>query len=509
MDELEPIGDFLVCRNRDGDPISLRRVAEEIVCLGFAPHQNRIVEIHVIADTDHLKGNGKLSFLERGWNAGTLITDGFSEILTTKEDNGLFYYVTDVNDGEFLTDYILRNGPLLPATSLALVSKFVESLIEIEPHYRLLLGLKLERLMIVLKDSSYLTLRAIDLGLARPEPRGINEFEISEMLAEVSRHLFHLLTGRPYADGRMDLIDQISSETPLIGSLLAKTIEPKKSEVSSFEEYSKLLKDCYTDVADGLTLKSAIVAYPKIRPRLTLQREIFEKANFKKRLEDASITIEASDSERFEYPYSSIATKADGRRGRLSWFPSTNVLPMLSIGDESILAPGFGYHFVPSAAGLSLQHFLVQRNHQPDPIDSIRILNTLAQQIDSGDIGEEPFSYHQLWLDFSESNDEINDIAKLEVAKWPEFRFIIFPNPDTNTLLCRPPFESDEASAPNPLLSFIETARRLLSESDESIQKFLDESVRLVRSESAKHQSCASLLVNLADHLEECSNSDH
>ena len=149
-----------------------------------------------------MEGNGKLSFLERAWNAGTIHNHCFQKILATADDDGIFFYATDINEGEFLTDYIVRNDPVEPHTALALSLDLIDSLVEVEPHYRLLLGLQLENLMVVLEKSAYLTLRIIDLGLGRQEPRGMNDFETIDLLADVSRQLYYLLAGRPYAVGQ-------------------------------------------------------------------------------------------------------------------------------------------------------------------------------------------------------------------------------------------------------------------------------------------------------------------
>jgi len=55
--------------------------------LDLTPKANRFVELHVIGDTEQMKVNGKLSFLEHAWNAGAMHSHCFQKILAAADDD--------------------------------------------------------------------------------------------------------------------------------------------------------------------------------------------------------------------------------------------------------------------------------------------------------------------------------------------------------------------------------------------------------------------------------------
>lgn len=121
-----------------------------------------------------------------------------------------------------------------PHTALALSLDLIDSLVEVEPHYRLSLGLQLKNLMVVLENLAYLTLRILDLELGRPEPRGMNDFETTDLLADVSRQLYYLLAGRPFTVGRPGQVEALKNADPAVIKLPSDTIEPETGSVDTF-----------------------------------------------------------------------------------------------------------------------------------------------------------------------------------------------------------------------------------------------------------------------------------
>ncbi|NNE90789.1 MAG: hypothetical protein HKN23_04010 [Verrucomicrobiales bacterium] len=504
MPELETIGEIQICQNEtDGGPVSLRRVPEEVVCLGYDPAAGKLVEVHVAGDKGQFKSGGHLSFMERGWNAAVLESPVFQRVTAVGEDDGLLFYVTAINEGEYLTDYLVRNGPVPLVTAVGLVLDLIEGLVEIEPHYRLLLGLKFGHVMLVLNGNAYLQLRILDLGIARPESHRLNEFETTQVLAEVSRLLFYLITGRPYKSAQADQIEKLALPDDL-ASFLKDTINPETCSIGTFETAGERLQAVFQEIAEGSSWRNSRVASPETRPRLTLQREVYDKIETEEQLKKHGFVFDPPSKRVFEFPYSRNAV-LDGKPGRLILLPGPKIVPETPKDPGLGEGNGFYWLFRNKSNGISLRELLIRRGHKPPVIESILILDGLAERLDAKAMAAVPISTDQVWLDVpKKSSAEVLQLAEQQIDEWNEGKIFVSVLPITST--------ENLVSSDSPLgeipadqilrMSFLRIAGEVLEGCPGTVRDFLDQKVEGVQNNAEGTESCTAILIAIADFLD-------
>ncbi|MCV5870182.1 hypothetical protein OFN61_33530, partial [Escherichia coli] len=74
----------------------------------------------------------KKSAFDRARQASEIRGHAFMRILEVGEDQGMVYYTSNLNDGEFVEDYVRRRGAVAPATALALVYQLLDDLLQLQ-----------------------------------------------------------------------------------------------------------------------------------------------------------------------------------------------------------------------------------------------------------------------------------------------------------------------------------------------------------------------------------------
>ncbi len=103
-------------------------------------------------------------------------------------------------------------------------------------------------------------------------------------------------------------MEALKNVDPAVIKLLSDTIEPETGSVDTFERYQELLESAYNKGTKDLPRRSAIAATPKTRPRLTMQREVFDRVGANDQLNSASFDLEPSVGV-FECPYALNAVR--------------------------------------------------------------------------------------------------------------------------------------------------------------------------------------------------------
>jgi hypothetical protein len=133
------------------------------------------------------------------WAAGAR-GQSFMTILDVGMDDGMAYYVTNLNDGEFVQDYVRRRGAVPTVASLALVHQLLQELGKAEEEGQLLSTVCLEKVLLTSQEEEYLQLRLFDYGLSQPRSEAFGQHN-SRLVSEACRLLFLLMTGQAYKGG--------------------------------------------------------------------------------------------------------------------------------------------------------------------------------------------------------------------------------------------------------------------------------------------------------------------
>ncbi|MFC5453583.1 hypothetical protein [Prosthecobacter fluviatilis] len=163
--------------------------------------------------------------------ASGLRGQSFMRILDVGMDDGLAYYVTGLNDGEFVQEYVRRRGALPVVTSLALVKHLLQDLVKIDASLHLHSTLCVERVLVTSQEEEYLQLRLFDYGLSQPAPPA-SALGVSRLVGETCRLLFLLLTGQPYSSGNPEDFSTIAELPANLRFVIKSVLTTRPADVS-------------------------------------------------------------------------------------------------------------------------------------------------------------------------------------------------------------------------------------------------------------------------------------
>ncbi|MDI1313508.1 hypothetical protein [Prosthecobacter sp.] len=206
--------------------------------------------------------------------AAAVRSHSFMTILEVGMDDGLAYYVTNLNDGEFVQEYIQRRGALPTVTSLALVHQLLQDLGKAEGQVQLLSTMSLDRLLVSSQEEEYLQLRLFDYGLSQPRSDASSQ-NSSRLVDEACRLLFLLMTGQAYSGGNPDDFGVIA-ELPASLRFTIKSVLTRRP--ADFSISIKALRDevreaicSYVTLVQARNPKMLLVADPSTLPISHLQ----------------------------------------------------------------------------------------------------------------------------------------------------------------------------------------------------------------------------------------------
>jgi len=141
--DLEQFGRYLICQGSDGAPVMFKGVPNEMLCLAYDPETLGLVELHILPESEDFAPQAQQSFTERAWMASGLHSPCCCKILDVGNCDGLHYYTTEVGDGESITSFIKRNGPMDTSLTLGLTIQLTDAIFQMQSKARLLQGLNL------------------------------------------------------------------------------------------------------------------------------------------------------------------------------------------------------------------------------------------------------------------------------------------------------------------------------------------------------------------------------
>lgn len=208
VSEIESFGHLMIARRAGGEPVELVRSPDEVVFLAFDASIKRLVELHILRSGKTLDSVAKKSAFDRARLASELHGPGFMRILDVGEDQGLVYYTSNLNDGEFISDYILRRGPLQPSIVFTLVFQLLDDLLQLRGYRRVITQMRLDRVVMTTLEDTFLQLRIYDYGLSSNEEENQDS---SRQVIEICELMFLMLTGKKFAGDSPDRYPSLTS----------------------------------------------------------------------------------------------------------------------------------------------------------------------------------------------------------------------------------------------------------------------------------------------------------
>lgn len=195
--DFQQFGNLSVAHRTGGGPVELIRSKDEVVFLAFDNRIRRLVELHVLRGGNTLDTAMKRSAFERARQALEIRGHAFMRVLEVGEDQDMVFYTSNLNDGEFVEDYVKRRGAVAPATALALVYQLLDDLLLLRGMERLVSRMHLDRVLVTTLEDTFLQLRVFDYGLSQMDA-GSEAQSGARLVVEACRLIFLLLTGQPH-----------------------------------------------------------------------------------------------------------------------------------------------------------------------------------------------------------------------------------------------------------------------------------------------------------------------
>ena len=311
MSEATPqFGNLSISRRADGKPVVLQRGADETTFLAFDNRIRRLVELHVLGAQRELTDTGKLSAQARGQLACEVRLPSLMRVLEVGEDNGLLYYTSNLNEGEFVEDYIQRRGALSAPTTFAMVFQLLEDLLQLKNRYpRLISGLTLNHLLVGTVEDTFLQLRVVDYGLAYAELD--DEPDSSELVREICQLLYLMLTGKAHAGDSLDRVPILTQLPTSLRTSLRASLGGQSNAPSSLEKIRDEVREAFSILSGGMqskNLRKHLVVIGPLQPESQLQSLLLENVPVQT-IFGTHFHVEEADQPR-RYPFSIPAVNA-------------------------------------------------------------------------------------------------------------------------------------------------------------------------------------------------------
>ena len=246
MANREKFGQFEVAHRADGQMIELPRSPGEMVLIAFDVRLKRLVELHVIKSASKFNARDKHALLELVKIARETANGSFMRILDIGEDDGVPYYSTSLNDGEFLEDYILRRGALPAATAFSLLLPLLDDIIGLHKQPGIAAALSLTRIQIGLLEDTFLHLKGLDFGFSTQVKNDDAALHGSRLVRECCAALFLMLVGKASAGEDCDQYQALTGLPTALRMLMRSSLsmsENASPSIKRFRDDSKRSKN--------------------------------------------------------------------------------------------------------------------------------------------------------------------------------------------------------------------------------------------------------------------------
>ncbi len=467
--KLEQFGRYLICQGPDGAPVTFKGVPNEMLCLAYDPETLGLVELHILPESEDYAPEAQQSFTERAWMASGLHGPCCCKILDVGNSGGLYYYTTEVGDGEAITSFVKRNGPLDTTLTLALTIQLTDAIFQMQSKARLLQGLNLGRLQVVTTKDSHLALQMADCSLACAEKQEAFKLKPRKLISDIAQIFYYLLTAKPYhpKDGDDQLADLDSVPTN-VKFILKHTLDPaSENGPTSLADFRKELRDAYSAVSSKISTGTRFQPSPvpkRLLPAFRLKQKLFSELDVKKEYGDQYEITEASEEEFHIYTETAEFLQGDTPvETSIQVLPRSHIWPDMDCKrlEENLakIDPELHPYLLPvreiretkqailiveePTVGFSLPDILTLRNYKLEPIESIILLNYIRHAINQARENRIPIlglSIYSIQIHFLNATQfRTRELQKRRIDHWPEFMLKLRCYPTTEGLIASPP----------------------------------------------------------------------
>jgi len=309
VEDFQQFGSLSIAHRAGGAPVELERSKDEIVFLAFDNRIRRLVELHVLRGGSSLDAAAKRSAFDRAKQASEIRNPTFMRILELGEDEGLVYYTSNLNDGEFAESYVKRRGATTPLTSLALVFQLLDDLLQLKGCERLVSRMRIERVLVTTLEDTFLQLRVVDYGLSLPDEAQSQSG--GRLVVEACKLLFLLLTGQPYQGENPDRFTALTQLPMSLRTTMRTALSDPGNAPTSIEKLRDDVREACSALASSAQsrmLRKNLVVNPSLLPVSQLQDMLLENVPVENIL-GTRFRVENAEHVR-RYPFSIPATNA-------------------------------------------------------------------------------------------------------------------------------------------------------------------------------------------------------
>ncbi|MBL9132218.1 MAG: hypothetical protein JNG86_13525 [Verrucomicrobiaceae bacterium] len=305
VEEIQQFGSLCIARRADGKAVEISRSQDELVFLAFDTKIRRLVELHVLRAGGAVDAAAKRSAFDRARQASEIRSHSFMRILEVGEDNGLVYYTSNLNDGEFVQDYIARRGALSASTAFAMIHQLLDDLLLLKKagYQRLVSRMRLSHLLVGTLEDTFLQLRVFDYGLSQPDTGG--GIDSGRLVAELCDVVFLLLTGQVYRGENPDRFPTLTQLPMNLRTTLRAALTDPLNAPASLEKLREDVREAFsslTSSSQGRNLRKHLVVIGPLQPCSQLQEILLENVPVQTMLGNR-FKVEAADNAR-RYPFS-------------------------------------------------------------------------------------------------------------------------------------------------------------------------------------------------------------
>lgn len=466
--DLEHFGRYLISLGSDGSPATFTGAANEMLCLAFDPETLNLVELHILPESENFCPEAEKSFTQRAWMAASLHSPCCCKILDVGCSDGLHYYTTEISDGESITSYVKRNGPLDTPLTLALTIQLTDVIFQMQSKARLLQGLNLGRLQVISTQSSHLALQIADCSLACEEKQPAVGIKPAKLISGIAQILYFLLTAKAYrpkgGDQQLSKLDTLPANVKFI---LKHTLGPPSANAPSLAGFRKELRVAYSAVSPKITKRSRFTPPPvpkRLLPAFRLKQKLFSGLDLKKEFAGLYQIAEAAEDDHriytataeFELNGAPVETNIQILPREQTW-PAIDVKKLQH--DLAKIDPAIHPYLLPvreikeadqailiveePTIGFSLADILTLRHNKLEPVETVILLNYLRHAINQARENKIPIlglSIHSIQIHFpQETKFRTRDLQKRRIDHWPNFLLKLRCYPTTEGLISSPP----------------------------------------------------------------------
>ena len=278
IEDFQQFGSLTVAHRTGGASVELVRSEDEVVFLTFDNRIHRLVELHVLRGGNTLDVAMKRSAFDRARQASEIRGHAFMRILEVGEDQGMVYYTSNLNDGEFVEDYTKRRGAVAPATALALVYQLLDDLLQLQGYQRLVSRMHLDRVLVTTLEDTFLQLRVFDYGLSQMDA-GTEVQSGARLVVEACRLIFLLLTGQPYAGENPDRFPALTQLPMGLRTAVRAALSDPENAPASIEKLRDDVREAFSALSSNIkarNFRKHLVVTPSLLPQSQLQELLLE-----------------------------------------------------------------------------------------------------------------------------------------------------------------------------------------------------------------------------------------